>query len=43
MGLGSNFLLDYGPKDHKGFDSVYATVIQDGHAVVVTDWKKLGQ
>lgn len=43
MGLGSNLLLDYGPKGHKGFDSVYATVIHQGLAVVATDWKKLGE
>jgi branched-chain amino acid transport system substrate-binding protein len=41
MGLGQNFRLDYGPKDHKGFDSVYTTIIRQGHAVVLQDWKTL--
>jgi ABC-type branched-subunit amino acid transport system substrate-binding protein len=41
MGLGPKFLLDYGPKDHKGFNSVYATIIRNGRAVVVDDWKNL--
>lgn len=41
MGLGHNFFLGYGPKDHKGFDSVYATVVHQGQAVVVTDWHNL--
>ena len=40
-GLGRNFLLNYGPKDHQGFDSVYATVVREGKAVVLTDWKTL--
>lgn len=41
IGLGSKFLLDYSSKDHKGFDSVYPTVIRNGHAVVINDWKNL--
>lgn len=40
-GLGHDFRLDYGPRDHKGFDSVYSTVVRQGHAVVITDWKTL--
>lgn len=41
MGLGHDFVLHYGPKDHKGFDSVYATVIRDGRPAVITDWTAL--
>jgi ABC-type branched-subunit amino acid transport system substrate-binding protein len=41
IGLGHDFDLTYGPKDHKGFDSVYATVIHQGQAVVVSDWHNL--
>jgi len=41
MGLGHDFVLHYGPKDHKGFDSVYATVIKDGKTVVINDWALL--
>jgi branched-chain amino acid transport system substrate-binding protein len=41
VGLGPKFLLNYGPKRHKGFDSVYATIIQNGRAVTITDWKNL--
>lgn len=41
VGLGPKFLLDYSPKDHKGFNSVYATIIRNGQAVVITDWKNL--
>lgn len=40
-GLGSDFRLSYGPHDHKGFNSVYATVIHEGRAVVIKDWKTL--
>jgi ABC-type branched-subunit amino acid transport system substrate-binding protein len=40
-GLGQNFLLNYSPKDHQGFSSVYATVVREGKAVVLTDWKTL--
>lgn len=41
LGLGPKFLLDYSPKDHKGFNTVYATVIRNGRAVVITNWKSL--
>jgi branched-chain amino acid transport system substrate-binding protein len=41
VGLGPKFLLDYSPKDHKGFNSVYATIIRQGRAVVIEDWKNL--
>ncbi len=40
-GLGQDFLLSYGPKDHRGFGSVHATVIHQGQAVLIKDWKSL--
>lgn len=41
VGLGSGFLLDYGPTDHKGFDRVYDTVVREGKPVIFTDWKSI--
>src|SRR5271165_6694018 len=41
VGLGPKFLLDYGPNRHSGFGSVYATVVRNGHAVAITDWKNV--
>jgi ABC-type branched-subunit amino acid transport system substrate-binding protein len=41
VGLGSQLKLTYGPKDRKGFDTVYYTVVRNGQAVVFTDWKSL--
>jgi branched-chain amino acid transport system substrate-binding protein len=38
LGLGQQLKLDYGPKDHKGFDHVLPTVIRGGRAVPFTDW-----
>jgi len=38
LGLGPQLKLDYGPKDHKGFDHVLPTVIRGGRAVPFTDW-----
>jgi len=38
IGLGSQLKLDYGAKDHKGFDHVLPTVIRGGRAVPFTDW-----
>ena len=42
VGLGK-LVLDYGPNDHKGFDTVYTTVVKGGKPVLVTDWKSLKQ
>jgi len=39
VGLGSGYLLDYGPTDHKGFDRVYDTIVRDGKPVIISDWK----
>lgn len=33
--------MNYGPRDHKVFDTVYYTRVKDGKAVVFTDWKTL--
>ncbi|HMK28579.1 MAG TPA: ABC transporter substrate-binding protein [Terriglobales bacterium] len=41
IGLGPRLHLNYSPQDHKGFDKVYSTVVQDGKAVVISDWKTL--
>jgi ABC-type branched-subunit amino acid transport system substrate-binding protein len=38
MGLGPQLKLEFGPKDHKGFDHVIPTVIRGGRAVPFTDW-----
>jgi len=38
LGLGPQLHLDYGPKDHKGFDHVIPTVVRGGKAVPFTDW-----
>jgi ABC-type branched-subunit amino acid transport system substrate-binding protein len=40
-GLGHDFLLSYGPKDHRGFRSVHATVVHQGQTVVIKDWNSL--
>ena len=41
IGLGPNLLLSFSPKNHKGLDSVYVTVIRAGRPVAVSDWKQL--
>jgi len=43
VGMGSKLILDYGPTDHKGFDSVYPTIVKDGHPVLLTDWSSVGK
>jgi len=43
VGLGSKLTLNYGPSDHKGFDSVYPTIVRRGQPVLLTDWSSLGQ
>ncbi len=40
VGLGK-LVLDYGANDHKGFDTVYTTVVKGGKPVLVTDWKTI--
>jgi branched-chain amino acid transport system substrate-binding protein len=41
IGLGPQLRLTFGPQDHKGFDTVYYTVVRQGQPVVSTDWKEL--
>ena len=41
MGLGPNLKLNFGPLRHKGFDSVYYTVIKGGQPITFDDWKQL--
>ena len=43
VGLGSKLLLAYGPKDHKGFDDVYPTVVKNGRPELLTDWSAIGK
>ena len=38
VGLGPKLLLNYSPTDHKGFDSVYPTVVRNGKPILLTDW-----
>jgi branched-chain amino acid transport system substrate-binding protein len=39
IGLGPDFKLNFGPKDHKGFDHVCYTVVRGGLPVVIKDWQ----
>lgn len=41
-GLGPALTLNYGPNDHKGFDTVYATIVTGGKPVIITDWHQIG-
>jgi branched-chain amino acid transport system substrate-binding protein len=41
VGLGPNLKLNFGPQRHKGFDSVYYTVVRGGQPVTFEDWKQL--
>lgn len=34
---GLKLVLAYGPKDHKGFDDVYPTVVKNGRPEMLTD------
>lgn len=43
IGMGSKLLLDYGPNDHKGFDDVYPTIVQNGQPILLTDWSAVGK
>lgn len=42
-GLGPRLILNYSATDHKGFDSVYPTVVKDGRPVLLTDWSSIGK
>jgi branched-chain amino acid transport system substrate-binding protein len=41
IGLGPEFKLNFGPKDHKGFDAISYTVIRGGKPMMITDWKQI--
>ena len=43
IGLGPKLILSYSASDHKGFDSVYATIVKNGQPVLLTDWSGLGK
>jgi ABC-type branched-subunit amino acid transport system substrate-binding protein len=43
IGLGPRLVLSYSATDHKGFDSVYPTVVRNGQAVPLTDWSTVGK
>jgi branched-chain amino acid transport system substrate-binding protein len=43
MGLGPKLVLGYSSTDHKGFDSVYATIVREGQPVLFTDWSSVGK
>jgi len=42
-GLGPKLILNYSASDHKGFDSVYPTIVKSGQAVLLTDWSGVGK
>lgn len=42
-GLGPKLVLNYGASHHKGFDSVYPTMVKSGEAVLLTDWSRVGK
>jgi len=37
-GLGPKLILNYSASDHKGFDSVYPTIVKSGQPTLLTDW-----
>src|SRR5450755_1239939 len=43
VGLGPRLVLNYSSTDHKGFDSVYPTVVKGGQAVLLMDWSSVGK
>jgi len=42
-GLGPKLILNYSSTDHKGFDSVYPTIVKNGQPVLLTDWSVVGR
>src|ERR1017187_4187087 len=42
-GLGRRLVLNYSATDHKGFDSVYPTIVKGGQPVLLTDWSSVGK
>jgi len=43
IGLGPRLVLGYSATDHKGFDSVYPTIVRNGQPVLLTDWSEVGK
>ena len=41
IGLGPKLTLRFSPSRHKAFDQIYTTVVRDGKAEIVDDWKHL--
>jgi branched-chain amino acid transport system substrate-binding protein len=42
-GLGPKLVLTYSATDHKGFHSVYPTIVRNGQPVLLTDWSSIGK
>ncbi len=42
-GLGPKLVLNYSASDHKGFDSVYPTIVRGGQPILLTDWSSVGK
>jgi ABC-type branched-subunit amino acid transport system substrate-binding protein len=42
-GLGPKLIVHYSASDHKGFDSVYPTIVKNGQPVLMTDWSGIGK
>lgn len=40
-GLGPRLILNYSTTDHKGFDSVYPTIVKNGQPVLLMDWSSI--
>lgn len=41
LGLGPRLVLKYSATRHKGFDQIYTTVVRNGRAEIVDNWKTL--
>ena len=42
-GLGPKLILNYSASDHKGFDSLYPTIVKNGQPVLITEWTGVGK
>ena len=42
-GLGPKLILNYSASDHKGFDSLYPTIVKNGQPVLMTEWTGFGK
>jgi branched-chain amino acid transport system substrate-binding protein len=43
VGLGPKLVLNYSATEHKGFDSVYPTIVRGGKPILLTDWSSVGK